>query len=247
MDRGKRESLSSFFGGAGFYIALLLCVLVIGIVGYFVLFGSSGPEMPETVEDPVFEPVDQIKPAPVVVVDKPVEEEPVEVSKPVEILMPEEETEEQSEAVLPPAEPVVAQIPQVVVMPLTGDVVATFSGDQLVYNETTADWRVHGGVDISASAGTAVVAASAGTVLTVEEDPRLGVMVTIRHGDGYETSYASLQETVHVSEGEKVTAGQVIGAVGNTTLTESGLGAHLHFAVTKNGETVDPEEYLERA
>ena len=243
MDRGKRESLSSFFGGAGFYIALLLCVLVVGIVGYFVLFGSSGPEMPETVEDPIFEPVDQIKPAPVTVVDKPVEEPPVEVSKPVEMLMPEEEPE----AVLPPAEPVVAQIPQVVVMPLSGDVVAAFSGEELVYNETTADWRVHGGVDISASAGTAVVAASSGTVLAVEEDPRLGVMVTIRHEDGYETSYASLQETVHVSEGEKVTAGQVIGAVGNTTLTESGLGAHLHFAVTKNGENVDPEEYLERA
>ena len=243
MERGKRESLSRFFGGAGFYIALLLCVLVTGVVGYFALF--NGKEPVETNGQ-----VDLPPQTPVVNVDDGEEQEtppappPAEVTKPVEVLLPEVD-------VLPPPDevtaPVVAEEPRIVVRPLAGEVVTTFSGDELIYNETTADWRTHGGLDISAGAGTSVVAASAGTVLSVTEDPRLGVCVTIGHRDGYETTYASLQEEVLVEEGEGVAAGQAIGTVGNTTLTEAGLGAHLHFAVTRDGEAIDPEEFLKDA
>jgi len=246
MDRGKRDSISRFFGGAGFYIALLLCILVVAVVGYFTLFRSPGLPV-ETVEDPISDsrPQGTATGLPATV-DGPAEQPFAEVSQPAQVLMPEEETAPVADVLPtpPPAQPVMAEPPVVVVKPLAGQVVATFSGDELVYNETTADWRTHGGMDITASAGTAVAAACAGTVLSVEEDPRLGVMVTIGHSGGYETTYASLQETVHVSEGDRVTAGQVIGAVGNTTLTESGLGAHLHFAVTLDGEAIDPEEYL---
>lgn len=240
MERGKRESLSKFFGGAGFYIALLLCVLATGVVGYFALFNGRGPveDNEQTADTPPIQ-------TPVVNVDdgegqNPPVPPPAEVTKPVEVLLPEVD-------VLPPAEtvaPVQAEAPQIVVRPLAGEVVTVFSGDELVYNETTADWRTHGGLDISASAGTSVVAASGGTVLSVAEDPRLGVSVTIGHRDGYETTYASLQEEVQVEEGDQVAAGQVIGAVGNTTLTEAGLGAHLHFSVTRDGEVINPEDFL---
>ena len=44
--------------------------------------------------------------------------------------------------------------------------------------------------------------------------------------------------------GDSVDAGSVIGAVGNTSLSEAGLGAHLHFAVSKNGVAMDPMSYL---
>ena len=44
--------------------------------------------------------------------------------------------------------------------------------------------------------------------------------------------------------GDSVSAGGIIGTVGNTSLSEAGLGAHLHFAVTENGEAVDPAELL---
>lgn len=44
--------------------------------------------------------------------------------------------------------------------------------------------------------------------------------------------------------GDHVEAGTVIGTVGNTSLTEAALGAHLHFSVSKNGQAVDPAEYL---
>ena len=135
-------------------------------------------------------------------------------------------------------------MPGIVVAPLSGDTVAAFSMDALQYNETLGDWRTHDGIDILAEAGTPVVAASAGTVLAVEEDDLLGVTVTVDHGDGYVTTYASLQPEPPVVAGDTVDAGEALGVVGNTSLSESGLGAHLHFSVTRDGELMDPEAYL---
>lgn len=72
----------------------------------------------------------------------------------------EEETPEAEPAPVLDDTPVVAAIPQVVVAPLEGEVVAAFSVDQLAYNETLGDWRTHDGVDIAAAEGTSVLAAS---------------------------------------------------------------------------------------
>ena len=47
----------------------------------------------------------------------------------------------------------------------------------------------------------------------------------------------------NVEAGDPVSAGQIIGAVGTTAAAESGQ-PHLHFAVTKDGKAVDPNEYL---
>ena len=72
----------------------------------------------------------------------------------------------------------------------------------------------------------------------------MGTTVVIGHSDGYETTYANLQANPPVEEGQAVTAGQTIGAVGTTAAAESAQGAHLHFAVTREGEAVDPQSFL---
>ena len=72
----------------------------------------------------------------------------------------------------------------------------------------------------------------------------MGTTVTVDHGNGYTTTYASLQPEVSVLVGDEIPAGTVLGAVGNTSLTEAGWGAHLHFSVSKDGEPVDPAEFL---
>ena len=140
--------------------------------------------------------------------------------------------------------PVVAAIPQVVVAPLEGEVVAAFSVDQLAYNETLGDWRTHDGVDIAAEEGTSVLAASGGTVLSVSDDLLMGTTVVVEHADGCQTTYANLQEMPPVAQGDTVTAGQVIGTVGTTAPAESAQGPHLHFSVSKDGDAVDPDTYL---
>ena len=129
--------------------------------------------------------------------------------------------------------------------PLRGEVLTAFSMEELVYNRTLGDWRTHNGVDIAAKAGTTVLAACAGAVQTVTEDPLLGTTVVLEHDGGYQTTYANLQADPGVEVGEAVSAGQIIGAVGTTAPGEDGT-PHLHFAVTLDGKAVDPGEFLEQ-
>ena len=128
--------------------------------------------------------------------------------------------------------------------PVAGETVAEFAVDCLSYNETTRDWRTHHGVDIAAEAGTTVCAAADGTVYSVYEDESLGTTVVITHDGGYTTKYASLAEEVSVEPGTTVTMGQTIGTVGTTALLENSLAPHVHFSVTCNGTSVDPQEFL---
>ena len=128
--------------------------------------------------------------------------------------------------------------------PVQGEVLSGYAMEVLSYNETTRDWRVHNGVDFAAPEGTAVVAAADGQVYTVYEDDQMGMTVVIRHEGGYTTRYSSLAPGVSVSAGQDVTMGQTIGAVGTSALMENALGHHVHFAVSKNDESMDPMEFL---
>ena len=229
------NKVRSLLGGPGFYAVLALCVLAVGVGGYFLLFGEpSQTEAPAGPDTAASAPVEELPEA----------EPVVETGGPVG---PEEEGEPgvMAEVDVPgEGKAVVAEEPQVVVSPLQGEVVAAFSVDQLQYNETLDDWRTHDGVDIAAAEGDAVLAACAGTVASVSDDPLMGTTVVLRHSDGYETTYANLQAEPAVETGDTVTAGQAIGAVGTTAVAESARGAHLHFSVTKVGETVDPVTFL---
>ena len=227
--------------GAGFYAALSVCILAAGVAGYFLLLKE---------EDAVIDEEEPLQAAELPVL----EETPLEVTLPIEAEpVPEEPAEEIAAAAMPEiSAPVLEEVyvapaaPQLVVQPLRGEVVAAFSVDALLYSETMGDWRTHDGVDIAAQAGSHVLSASAGTVLAVEQDPLMGTTVTISHPDGYQTTYANLQARPTVEVGDSVTAGQVIGAVGTTAAAESAQGPHLHFSVAKDGDAVDPDQYLNR-
>ncbi len=257
-NRGKRQA-SSIFGGMGFYIALLVCVIAAGVVGYFALLRDNpAPQddlVPSAATDP--EPVQSVS-APDPEPAKPViKETPIIVDNPVVHPVPEPEQEpvkdtpaevdviynEDDAPVMEPA-PIEAVEPMIIVSPLAGETVAAFSVDRLAYDATLGDWRTHDGIDIQAEAGTVVASASAGIVLSVEEDGRRGTTIQVDHRNGYVTTYSSLQPEVSVRAGDEIPAGAVLGAVGNTSLTEAGLGAHLHFSVAREGELIDPAEFL---
>ena len=222
-------------GSAEFYVTMAVCLLVIAVSGYFLLFGGAATE--ERMEEEP--PEEAVVTAPETEVEVTAEEPAVETISPEPIETP---------AVMPEAEiddtPVMAEAPRLIVNPLEGEVVAAFSMDALVYNPTLEDWRTHNGVDIAASAGDSVLAASSGTVLSVEDDPLMGTTVVIEHAGGYQATYANLQSETSVEAGDTVSAGQIIGAVGDTAAAEAAQGPHLHFSVTKDGEPMDPQEYL---
>ena len=72
----------------------------------------------------------------------------------------------------------------------------------------------------------------------------MGYTVVIRHDGGYLTRYASLSRDIPVKSGDTVSAGQVIGYVGDTALVETTLGSHIHFSVTHQDEPMNPADFL---
>lgn len=226
------------WSNAAFYGSLAVCLIAVGAAGWFLLFGKE--ESAVEAAAPVYETV----------ADEPVETaaaaEPAPVEEPpaAEVLMPEVEVDPAPAEPVFEDVPVVAEAPTLIVEPLEGDIVAAFSVSELQYDPTFEDWRIHDGVDIAAALGSAVLSASGGTVVSVTEDALMGVTVVIDHPDGYQTTYCNLAEDPMVLEGARVSAGEVIGAVGSTALAESKRESHLHFSVTKDGDAVDPEAYL---
>lgn len=116
---------------------------------------------------------------------------------------------------------------------------------------------LHAGVDIAASCGTPVHAASDGVVVFVGNgfQGRTGNQVVIAHGDGMITRYGHLLSgTTTVEIGDEVSSGQVIAQVGGSRSIDpvgagTSTGCHLHFEVNAaNGSTiVNPVDYLKAA
>ena len=202
------------------YIALALCVVAAGVTGYLV-WNREAPTQQASSNQPVVD----VKPSVVT---------PVKPTLPT----PEEKVEEEA----PPVSAVTELLPQVI-SPLDGTTVTVFSMSELLYDETMADWRTHEGLDIQAAEGDAVKTAAAGEVISVTRDELMGTTVCIAHSGGYVTKYSSLQENPPISQGQKLSAGDIVGYVG-TASAEASMGPHLHFAVEKDGTLIDPQEYI---
>lgn len=99
----------------------------------------------------------------------------------------------------------------------------------------------HRGVDIANAVGTTVFAADSGRVTSVQYLPYgYGHHVILDHGNGFRTLYGHLSH-IDVSEGENVSRGQGIGAMGSTGRSS---GSHLHFEVQGSGGATNPLDFL---
>ena len=101
-------------------------------------------------------------------------------------------------------------------------------------------WKMHNGMDISATMGTPVFATEVGVVTQARWSDSGGWFVDIRHDSGYTTRYCHSSQLL-VTAGQVVKAGDIIMLVGSTGKS---TGPHLHFACLVNGEFINPEEYL---
>ena len=212
----SKNKIWRFFAGKGYYIALILCAVAIGISGYLYYRNASEPGA----DDPAINVGSQ---------DgsdvQAVATDPTGSSSPTDGTQPGTKKFRTGK-------------------PVSGETVCDYAMDCLSYNPTTRDWRVHNGIDIAAEAGTPVCAAAAGVVYTTYEDEGLGTTVVIRHENGYVTMYSSLDADVLVSAGDEVELGQAIGYVGSSALLENAIGDHVHFCVTQNDSSVDPADFF---
>lgn len=100
--------------------------------------------------------------------------------------------------------------------------------------------KMHWGLDFSAPTGTPIYATGDATVKHAGTMGGYGNVVVLDHGYGYETVYAHMSK-IKATEGAKVKRGEVIGFVGTSGLSS---GAHLHYEVHKNGEKINPIQFI---
>ena len=225
------ENKGSVFGGSqggkGFYIVLCLCALVVGTSSWLLLSGAGT----DVEEDGNME-----------VAGSAIREEAVVT------MLPQEEAAEVMAAAETPAEAAQTAAEgdewEGYIWPVDGVVERPYAMQTLLYDVTMADWRCHEGLDIACTNGTPVQAAASGTVVRVWEDVLLGVSVEIQHDNGVNSVYANLAPNPSVSAGQRVSQGQEVGLVGGSALGEAAQAGHLHFSMTQNGLTANPEDYL---
>ncbi len=256
------QRAADFLAGKGFYIVLLICAAVVAVSAWALFFAGeddSNAVMGDAVEvneidveamgadnEPVYKPGKEPETTPTAEpTEKPAETPAASPaaaanegdSKPV----PTTEIQETNSTM--ESEPVEAASLSFV-WPLSGNVQQPYSVDELLYNKTMADWRTHNGVDIAADMGAKVMAAADGTVKEAYSDEMYGTTIVIDHGAGLCSIYANLASTPTVAVGDSVSIGDVIGSVGDTAMAEVGEVSHLHYAMTLDGVSVDPNEYL---
>lgn len=131
------------------------------------------------------------------------------------------------------------------VSPLVGTVAKFHSSDAPVFSETLEEWRIHKGVDIMAAEGAEVFSSAAGTVTKIYSDPLLGRSIEVTHDGGIVTVYSNLAaDSIAVKEGDAILSGALIGAIGDSAITELADEAHLHFEMKVNGVSVNPLDYI---
>ncbi len=215
-----------------FYVVLLMCLAAIAVAAYL-LFAFPSGTTDETMQAQEYQADDSVT------ASEALERIPAMDPQPAQ---KQQESETQDAATEPTEQPVQQTAAALtVVPPMDSKITQDFSKDTLTYNETTGDWRTHEAIDYAGKEGDAVQAAADGTVLAVGEDPVLGKYVTISHVQGFTSLYAGVADPT-VSEGDSVTQGQKIAVLGDPMPLEEKQGAHLHFAVSADGEAKDPNQ-----
>jgi murein DD-endopeptidase MepM/ murein hydrolase activator NlpD len=105
----------------------------------------------------------------------------------------------------------------------------------------------HPGVDLKASSGTEIKSPADGKVVDAKfSDGACGGTIQIEHGNGFKSRYCHCKE-IRVSNGQSVKQGEVVGLSGGAKGDKGAgrsTGAHLHFELKKNGQLVDPLDYI---
>lgn len=244
MKNNNKQKRNRLLSGKSYYSALTICLAMVGLACF-----SSYKETEKKVMDEISSAADNsASPA---VTNAPFEKDAVDAVK---------EKKGVKKETLPPkavTEPAVTDAKEVhsesaekkevsrqFIIPLNGQIIQEYSGDELVKNQTTGAWQTHNGIDISGSQGDEVMAMADGTVTDILEDPLWGVVVVIDHGSGITARYCGLNKGLNITRDDKVSVREVIGALGDTADIESSMETHLHLEVTRNGDFADPLDII---
>jgi len=106
--------------------------------------------------------------------------------------------------------------------------------------------RLHNGVDLAADAANVKSPADGVVDIAAMKNDDCGGTIMINHADGYKSGYCHMQK-INVIAGQKVQKGEVIGISGggpNDPGKGRSDGRHLHFTLRKDGQVVDPMNFI---
>lgn len=206
--RARARWLGALIHRGGFYIALSVCLMMVGGAAFYARNFNRIPT-----------------PARVTGTPAPVAQSPESVQRLSDVL-----------SATPAPTPI---------WPLSGRTILTKHSESIPqWSDTMGAYALHTGIDIQAAPGEAVIASISGTVSACYRDELLGLTVEIDGSGGYTARYDNLASLTVVAPGERVNAGQPIGSVGSTALSETALPAHLHYELYLNGIWAIPEAVL---
>ena len=128
--------------------------------------------------------------------------------------------------------------------PASGAVIMGYSMDQTVFFQTLEQYKYNPAMIISGEVGETINASAAGIVTDIAETAQTGTTVTLDMGNGYSAVYGQLTD-VELSIGDYINGGETLGTLNEPTKYYSVEGPNLYFQVLKDGEPVDPMNFME--
>lgn len=128
--------------------------------------------------------------------------------------------------------------------PVNGSILMSYSMDKTVYFSTLDQYKYNPAVIISGAEGDQVLCGTTGIVKSIDITAETGTTVNVDIGNGYELFYGQLKE-VPVNVGDYVEAKSVLGYVSQPTKYYSVEGCNVYFEMRKDGQPINPVEYLE--
>lgn len=245
-NKNNNRKISSFLRREGFYVVLFLCLCIIATVAAIATRNDRKvDEKPQTSQSTK---IDSEKPNSVTISQK-----DKEINNAVQV---KDNTKTSDTGIEIPTKQEVAvsktSEPNFI-KPVEGQIAMKYSQTP-VWWETSQTYRPNFGINVEAKTGAIVKATASGEVKLVEQNGSFGTSVTIYHPEsGKTTFYGNLDKEVKVKKGDKVSQGQQIGKLGNSSLRgiakEEG-NSFLHFQVLKNSKddpqfaSENPEKYV---
>lgn len=128
--------------------------------------------------------------------------------------------------------------------PVNGQILLNFSMDKTVYFSTLDQYKYNPALVISGAEGDQVISGAAGMVKSIDVTAQTGTTVNLDMGNGYELFVGQLKE-VPLNTGDYVNANTVIGYVSQPTKYYSVEGCNVYYELRKDGQPIDPLQFVD--
>lgn len=251
MKKYKHNSSKKPTERVGFYIALSICLVAVGLAVYSTYTSVSdylqkssdeySASLNETVR-PVAQNVTGVTEAQTEYVQATPDEETVGETRDGALSLYESSTLPKTEDVVAASDSdslsAVLKVTESLIYPVDSESVLYEYSEDAVYSSTMKDFRAHTGTDFAAHEGDKVYAMCDGVVKKISFDERYGVIIEIAN-DEYSVYYCGVDSETNVSMKDQVKQGEVIGTVSKIPC-ESKDPTHLHVEVKVGDKLIDP-------